>query len=389
VLQILRETPRNPPPDEASDSRAMQEPTDCSFSPRFPRAVPVWNNCGGPTVCESEHTRTTNRTITATLHMENRMLQKFEAVLVQLSQTLGLELHELNAILAITLVGLVCGSVGSLVIGNRMSFFSDAMAHCAFAGVSLGLLSVILIDPLNRKIDDSPYRWLVPLIMILFGATVGVGIAYFRERSNLASDSIIGVFFAFAIGFGAMLIPEVNKRGQRFDPEAFLFGSPMFAQAEDQLLLMLLALLVIGFILARFNSVVFASFSPSLARSRRFSVRWNHYLFVILLSLVVNLSIKAVGVLLINALLVVPAAAAANCARNMRQLFVLSLLLTLGCGWVGYLISRSFVLNLGGNRVFEFRTGGTIVVLTVFCFFVTAFIARLRGRNLHGVNCDC
>lgn len=317
------------------------------------------------------------------------MIQSFEEFLIHVSQSVGLELHELNAIIAITLVGLVCGTVGTLVIGNRMSFFSDAMAHCAFAGVALGLLSVLLVDPLNRRIDDSPYRWLVPFVMIVFGATVGVGIAYFRERSNLAADSIIGVFFALAIGFGAMLIPEVNKRGQRFDPEAFLFGSPIFAQAEDQLFLLVLTLLVFVFLVLRFNSVVFASFSPSLARSRRFNVRLNHYLFVILLSLVVNLSIKAVGVLLINALLVVPAAAAANTARNMRQLFALSLTITLGCGWCGYLISRNWVLNLGSNRIFEFRTGGTIVVLTVFCFFATAFLARLRGRSVHGVNCEC
>jgi zinc transport system permease protein len=317
------------------------------------------------------------------------MIAAFEDLLVRIALGLGVELHEVNAVLAITLVGLVCGSVGTLVVGNRMSFFSDAMAHCAFAGVALGLLSVIIVDPLNRRIDDSPYRWLVPAVMIAFGAAVGVGIAYFRERSNLAADSIIGVFFALAIGFGAMLIPEVNKRGQRFDPEAFLFGSPMFAQAEDQLLLLVLAVLAFGFILLRFNAVVFASFSPSLARSRRVEVRWNHYLFVILLSLVVNLSIKAVGVLLINALLVVPAAAAANAARNMRQLFVGSLAISLGCGLGGYLVSRNWVLNLGSNRVFEFRTGGTIVVLTVMCFFATAFYARIRGRTVHGANCEC
>ncbi len=317
------------------------------------------------------------------------MLQQFEDFLAHLSQSLGVELHDVNALLAITTVGIVCGTVGSLVIGNRMSFFSDAMAHCAFAGVALGLLSVLIVDPLNKHVDDSPYRWLVPVVMIGFGATVGIGIAFFRERSSLAADSIIGVFFALAVGFGAMLIPEVNKRGQRFDPEAFLFGSPIFAQAEDQLMLLGLAVLVLGFIITRFNSVVFASFSPSLARSRRVSVRLNHYLFVVLLSLVVNLSIKAVGVLLINALLVVPAAAAANSARNVRQLFLLSLVISLGCGWTGYFLSRNWVLNLGPGRVFEFRTGGTIVVLTVFCFFATAFLARLRGRTIHGVDCEC
>jgi zinc transport system permease protein len=317
------------------------------------------------------------------------MVDALKSLVERTAQSLGAEPYEVNAVLAIALVALVCGSVGTLVVGNRMSFFSDAMAHCAFAGVALGILSVLLVDPVRRDVDDSPYRWLVPAVMIGFGAAVGVGIAYFRERSNLAADSIIGVFFALAIGFGAMLIPLVNKSGQRFDPEAFLFGSPMFADAEDQLLLLLLSLLVLAFVLLRFNSVVFASFSPSLARSRRVDVRLNHYLFVVLLSLVVNLSIKAVGVLLINALLVVPAAAAANGARNLRQLFVASLAISLGCGLGGFFISRNWVLNLGSGRVFEFRTGGTIVVLTVLCFFASAFYARVRGRRVHGADCAC
>lgn len=317
------------------------------------------------------------------------MVEFLKSIVERTAQSLGAEPYEVNAVLAITLVALVCGSVGTLVVGNRMSFFSDAMAHCAFAGVALGLLSVLLVDPLNRNVDDSPFRWLVPVVMIAFGAAVGVGIAYFRERTTLAADSIIGVFFALAIGFGAMLIPLVNKAGQRFDPEAFLFGSPMFADAEDQLLLIVLCFLVLGFILFRFNSVVFASFSPSLARSRRVEVRLNQYLFVVLLSLVVNLSIKAVGVLLINAMLVVPAAAAANGARNVRQLFAGSLAIALGSGLGGFFISKNWSLNLGAGRVFEFRTGGTIVVLTVLCFFATAFYARLRGRRVHGADCAC
>jgi zinc transport system permease protein len=318
------------------------------------------------------------------------MTDALERLIVRIANSLDVGLHDVNAVLAILLVSLVCGAVGSLVIGSRMSFFSDAMAHCSFAGVSLGLITVLICDPSTRQVDDSPYRWLVPLVMILFGAGVGVAIAFFRERTSLAADSIIGVFFALAVGFGAMLIPEINKRGQRFDPEAFLFGSPVFANAQDQVLLIILAIVTFLFIVLRFNSLVFGSFSPSLAQSRRAMVRLNSYLFVVLLSLVVNLSIKAVGVLLINALLVVPAAAAANYARNVRQLFLLSVSFSVSCGLMGYVISRVWVINLGRGLVFEFRTGGTIIVLTVCCFFATYVAARLRGRRpTHGMNCEC
>src|SRR5262249_3631386 len=105
-----------------------------------------------------------------------------------------------KALLAIVLVSLICGAVGSLVGGNRMAFFSDALAHCAFAGLALGLL---LGYAAGAKINEEFQAWLVPLVMVSFGVVVGVLIAYVREKTHLASDTVIGVFFAGAIGLGA------------------------------------------------------------------------------------------------------------------------------------------------------------------------------------------
>jgi zinc transport system permease protein len=309
------------------------------------------------------------------------MAAAFDALLNHLAADLGVARLDVNGVLAVALVGLVCGLVGALVTGNRMAFFSDAMAHCAFAGTALGVLSVLLTDPGVTSLDAAAAAgWRIPLVMVGFGAVVGVGIAFFRERSGLTTDSVIGVFFALAVGFGAMLLPELSKK-VRFDAEAFLFGSPVFARPEDLLLLLALAVVTAGFVVARFNAIVFASFSPSLARSRRVDVRLNNYLFVLLLTLVVNLSIRAVGVLLINALLVVPAAAAANLARNVRQLFLLTLAISLACGIGGYLLCTRYTVHVGATE-FELRPGGTIVVLTVVCFFASALAAAFRGRRL-------
>src|SRR5436853_4617479 len=101
----------------------------------------------------------------------------------------------LRYLLAIFILCLISGTIGSLVVGNRMAFFSDALAHCAFAGVAIGLLTSILFQALQGVAFD---RWGIPLIMIAFGIGVGLAIAYVREKTALASDTVIGVFFAGA-----------------------------------------------------------------------------------------------------------------------------------------------------------------------------------------------
>src|SRR5882762_9512677 len=101
---------------------------------------------------------------------------------------LGVNQFEVSAVLALILVSLTCGMVGSLVVGNRMAFFSDAMAHSAFAGVALGSLTAIAA---GAGRDPDTMGWLVPLVMVLFGAGVGAAIVYIRERTSLAADTVI------------------------------------------------------------------------------------------------------------------------------------------------------------------------------------------------------
>src|SRR5205823_5473554 len=122
------------------------------------------------------------------------------------------------------------------------------------------------------------------------------------------------------------------------------------------------------------------------ARTRRFRLRLNNYLFIVLLALVVNLSIKAVGALLINALLVVPAATAANCSRNLRQMFWLSILFCVASGLLGYALSTGVGIRLTrGGELVRFGPSGTIVVVGVGMFFlsmaVQAVRAALRGKS--------
>jgi zinc transport system permease protein len=290
-----------------------------------------------------------------------------------LADGLDAPLFIVKGVIAIVLVCLLCGTVGALVVGNRMAFFSDAMAHSAFAGVALGYLTAIAA---GGGQDEATIAWVVPLVMVLFGAGVGAAIVYVREQTGLANDTVIGVFFALAIGFGAMLFRLLQEKS-RFNPETFLFGSLVFVPETDLVYLLALVVGVGVLFLLRYNDLVFASFSPSLARTRRVGLRLNNYLFIVLLALVVNLSIKAVGALLINALLVVPAAAAANVSRNLRQMFWLTLALCVASGLLGFFLSVHG--SVGGVK---FGPSGTIVVVSVAFFFASIFASGLKNRPL-------
>ena len=300
-------------------------------------------------------------------------MDSFTTAIVWLADAFGTDTLMVKPVLAILLVCGLCGMLGSMVVGNRMAFFSDAMAHCAFAGVSLGYLSVLLAEW-----DKGVATWLVPLAMVAFGVAVGVLMVYVRDRTGLAHDTVIGVFFALAIGFGAMLY-QVLSVGFGFNAEGFFFGQLVLIPDQDLFYLLAAAVVLVPVFGWRYNQLTFASFNPTLARTRGLPLTLNNYLFIVILALVVNLSIKAVGALLINALLVVPAAAAANLSRNLRQMFWLTVIFCLGSGLVGFALRNSVEVRVRGEPV-AFGPSGVIVVVSVLLFFATMVLGRVWNQ---------
>ncbi len=303
-----------------------------------------------------------------------------------LADALGAFDFEVRAVLALVCIGLTCGMVGSLVVGNKMAFFSDAMAHTAFAGVALAYLGIILVNDIRHTQDADPYLWSIPLLMAVLGAGVACAIVFVKEQSHLTNDTVIGVFFAFALGLGGMLTETVRKRVS-FDLESFLYGQVNYLTDAD--IARLVGLLVVTAVVVhwKYNQFVFGTFNPALARSRGIPIRWNSYLFVILLAVVVNLSIKAVGVLLINALLVVPAAAAANVSSNVRRMYWFTLTGGLGAALVGYHFHTRFRLPIGGEQL-KFGPSGAVVVVAVAWFFTSLGLKAVR-RRFFGAAAPC
>jgi zinc transport system permease protein len=281
-------------------------------------------------------------------------------------------------LLAIVLVSLICGAVGSLVVGNRMAFFSDALAHCAFAGIALGFLTAFLAGVLGRI--DNFFSWAMP-IMVGFGLVVGVAINYVREKTALGSDTVIGVFFAGAMGFGAMLLQGVSRLGRYFSPEDFLFGSVLTVSSRELVILFGLGVVTAAVLAVLYNQLLFTSFNPSLARSRRIPVRLCGYAFIALLALIINLCLLTVGALLINALLIVPAATANNLSRNLRQMFWWTVGLSLAVGLAGHVLCFYVRIPVEGGGNLTFGSGGTIVVLSVLLFFLSMLVGPALRRR--------
>jgi zinc transport system permease protein len=291
----------------------------------------------------------------------------------------------LSALLALLFVALACGATGPLVVSGRMAFFSDALAHSAFAGISIGFviftgLPYIFPSLPIQQDADTFWNWVTP-IMVAFGMGIGFAIAWVRERTSLSSDTVIGVFFASAVGLAATLRKIMNDR-RLFTLEDFLFGDPLLVRGNDLVLLGLLVVLTAGMLWWVYNPLLLGGFNSSLALSRRVPHQLASYAFVVLLAIIVNLSVRTVGILLINALLVVPAAAAVNVSRNLRQVFWLSLLFTIGCSLLGLFLSW----EVETRTRLKLGIPGAVVLSAALLFAITVAVRPLLMRTPTGAS---
>ncbi len=258
-----------------------------------------------------------------------------------------------NALLAVLLITPVFGLMGTMIVNNRMAFFSDAIGHSALTGIAIGVLLGIH-NPL----------WAMVLFSILFS----FAITYVKGVIKISSDTVIGVFSSTAIAAGIVIL----SRGGGFNKySSYLIGDLLSIYPKELGLLLLLLAIVFVFWIAFFNKLLLVSVNPSLAASRGVQVRWIETLFTAMTAIVVSMSIQWVGLMIINSLLVLPAATARNLARNMRQYHVYSVGISLVSG----------VLGLLGSYYWNTATGATIVLVTAVGYFLS-FLYRLRHSRL-------
>ena len=255
-----------------------------------------------------------------------------------------------NALLAILVISPLFGLLSTMVVESRMSFFSDALGHSAFTGIAIGSLCG-LAEPM----------WCAVVFAVIFA----VLFTYVRRHTNLASDTVIGVFSSTAVALGIFIATLGGGSFTKFN--ALLVGDILSVEPGKIGLLAAILLAVVVLWVCSFNQLMLASVHPALADSRGIRVFWQESLFAAAIAVVVTVSMTWVGLLVINSLLVLPAAAGRNLARNLRQYHLFSVVGALAAGIAGLLTSY----QVGAST-------GACITLYLAIYFALTFCFRTR-----------
>ena len=276
-----------------------------------------------------------------------------------IAQLLPLESMQMRfmqqALLGLLLLAPMVALMGVQVINFRMAFFTEAISHSAFTGVALGLI-----------LSVSPY-WTMPV----FGLIVGLSIVAGQRRSTLSTDTVIGVFFSGVVAFGLAVVSREQNVAR--DIQRFLYGDILTIGNGDIWAMMALITILVVFQVYGFNRMLYVGLNPVMAKVHGVRVAAYQYIYAGLLSLVVIFSVRAVGVLLVTAMLIVPAAAARNFARTAGGMVWWALLVSTSSAVLGLLISAQDWARTA--------TGATVILIAFGWFLVSSAVDLIRGEG--------
>ncbi|NLL05939.1 MAG: metal ABC transporter permease [Clostridiaceae bacterium] len=257
-----------------------------------------------------------------------------------------------NALLAVLLVSPIFGMLGTMIVNNKMAFFSDALGHGAFTGVAIGSIVGILSPVLGA---------------IAFSLVFSILITIVKSKSRTSADTIIGVFSSIAISSGLVLLSVGGRNINKYS--SYLYGDLLGISPSDILMLLIAFIGVFLLWLLLFNKMLLISVNQSLARSRGINTIVVEIIFTSAIAVIVTVGIQWVGLLIINSLLVLPAAAARNVTINVRQYHLLSVLFALFSSLLGLVLSYYW----------NSTTGATIVLISAGIYFITLALRNKVG----------
>ena len=258
-----------------------------------------------------------------------------------------------NALLAVLLISPLFALLGCMVVQNQMSFFSEAVGHAALTGIAVGVL-VGLGDPL----------WSMLAVAVL----LALAVSGMRRWSAASTDTVIGLMMAFSVALGVALL----SRGGGFSKYSrFLVGDVLTITPRELVRLAVVLGVVLAVWVGGFNRIFFVSLNRPLARSRGMPVWLVETGFAVMVALAVTVSIQWVGLLVINSLLILPAATARNLARDVPRYVGIAVVLSVFSGVAGLVVSY-----YAGTA-----TGATMVLVAMVCF-VASLPARILGVRI-------
>jgi zinc transport system permease protein len=240
-----------------------------------------------------------------------------------------------------------------MIVNKRMAFFSDALGHSAITGIALG--TVFGIADTN-------------LSMFIFAVVFALLLNRIKRRNTISTDTVISVFASLSMALGLVIL----SRGGNFAKySALLVGDILSITVKELALLYVVFLATLLFWTLCFNKLHAISVNMSLAKSKNIKINRLEDLFSIFIAVIVMFSVKWVGILIINALLILPAAAGRNLAGNVREYHLFSVMISVFSGITGLLLSYYM-----GTA-----TGPTIVIIASILFFITLLMQTTAGKK--------
>ncbi|MCG3217956.1 MAG: metal ABC transporter permease [Candidatus Heimdallarchaeota archaeon] len=264
-----------------------------------------------------------------------------------------------RAMVTAIIIGIVCSLIGVFVLLRGLVFLGEAIAHSAFAGAALGLL--LGINPI----------WTI----MLFGTGTALGIGYVNEKKVMNDEIIIGVIFSFFMALAILFISLMKRYST--DINSILFGNILIISVENFLLLIFLSVITLGMLFMIKKELYFMTFDAEMAQISGIPVRFLNYLFLIMVSLTIDVSLRAIGAILVFAALITPAAAAYQFTFNINKMLLLAVTFGIFSSVIGLI--ASFLLDL--------PSGSTIVILSTSIFLISFIFSPKRRAKLHIDEC--
>ena len=251
---------------------------------------------------------------------------------------------------AALVIGVLCSTIGTFVILRKLSFIGDGIAHASFAGIVIAY-----INGANYYVGAA-----------IVAVATALGIGFVHRKGNISLDTTIGVLFTGAFALGIFLMSRVKT--YTVDLQDFLFGNILGVSRENLVFIGILAAIVIVILAACYRALIYTSFDPVVAKSSGIPADFVDYLLLVMLALTIVVTLEAVGIVLVAALLVTPAAAAYQLTSRFSSMMLLSAALGALCSVGGLYLS--YYLNAA--------SGATIVLMATLVFFIAIAIRRLR-----------
>ena len=255
-----------------------------------------------------------------------------------------------RAFIAALVVGVSCSTIGTYVVLRKLSFIGDGIAHASFAGIVIAYLR------------GANFYAGAAVVAVL----TAVGIGFVHRKGKISLDTTIGVLFTGAFALGIFLMSR--QRSYAVDLQGYLFGDILSVSRADLYMILMLAGGVCIMIAILYRALLYTSFDPIVAQASGIRAGVVEYLLLVMLALTIIVSLESVGIILVAALLVTPAAAAYQLTQRFSRMLALSAFFGAICGVGGLYLS--FYLRSA--------SGATIVLLATLVFFAAISVRRLR-----------